>query len=53
MLPLTAMAQTFDFDMTKPQPMYNAEAGYGYDVVAAPDQKKPGQPFYFSVKVKV
>lgn len=50
-LPLTAMAQTFDFDMTKPQPVYNAETGYGYDFVPAPDKKKPGEPFYFSVKV--
>ena len=50
-LPLSAMAQTFDFDMTKPQPVYNAESGYGYDIVPAPDKKKPGEPFYFSVKV--
>ena len=41
----------FDFDMTKPQPVYNDNDGYGYDVVPAPDKKKPAGPFYFSVKV--
>jgi lysophospholipase L1-like esterase len=45
------MAQTYDFDMTKPQPVYTDELGYGYDVVSAPDKKNPGKPFYFSVKV--
>ena len=50
-LPLMAMAQTFDFDLTKPQPVYNDQDGYGYDVLPAPDKKKPAEPFYFSVKV--
>lgn len=50
-MPLMLSAQTFDFDMTKPQPVYNEEAGYGYDVLPAPDKKKPTEPFYFSVKV--
>ena len=50
-LPLMLSAQTFDFDMTKPQPVYNEEMGYGYDVLPAPDKKKPTEPFYFSVKV--
>ena len=47
-LPLTAMAQTFDFDMTKPQPLYSEETGYGYDLMPAPTKT---EPFYFSVKV--
>lgn len=51
LVPLMASAQVFDFDMTKPQPIYNDEQGYGYDVLPAPDKKKPGEPFYFSVKV--
>ena len=50
-LPLMMAAQTFDFDLTKPQPAYNDETGYGYDVLPAPDKKKPAEPFYFSVKV--
>jgi lysophospholipase L1-like esterase len=45
------VAQTFDFDLTKEQPVYNDEAGYGYDLLPAPDKKKPSEPFYFSVKV--
>ena len=49
--PLSMMAQSFDFDMTKPQPVYSAEQGYGYDVLPAPDKKRPADPFYFSVKV--
>ena len=44
-------AQTFDFDMTKQQPVYSDSLGYGYDVLPAPDKKKPAEPFYFSVKV--
>ena len=44
-------AQTFDFDMTKQQPVYSDSQGYGYDVLPAPDKKKPAEPFYFSVKV--
>ena len=51
MMPLTLAAQTFDFDLTKPQPVYNAEQGFGYDVLPAPDKKNPAVPFYFSVKV--
>ena len=51
LMPLMASAQTFDFDMTKPQPVYTDDNGAGYDIVAAPDKKKPGEPFYFSVKV--
>ncbi len=49
-LPLALAAQTFDFDMTKPQPLYSDSTGYGYDVVSAPT-KKSNTPFYFSVKV--
>ena len=51
LVPVALTAQTFDFDMTKSQPTYNEQAGYGYDVVAAPDKKKPSEPFYFSVRV--
>ncbi|MBQ3630911.1 MAG: rhamnogalacturonan acetylesterase [Prevotella sp.] len=50
-LPLAMAAQTFDFDLTNPQPVYNETDGYGYDVVAAPDKKEPEKPFYFSVRV--
>ena len=50
MLPVMLSAQSFDFDMTKPQPVYDDAQGYGYDVLAAPD-KKLAEPFYFSVKV--
>lgn len=49
--PLALCAQTFDFDLTKPQPVYNDQDGYGYDVLPAPDKQKPAEPFYFSVKV--
>lgn len=49
--PMMLCAQTFDFDLTKPQPVYNDQDGYGYDVLPAPDKKKPAEPFYFSVKV--
>lgn len=48
---LDVQAQVFDFDLTKPQPVYNDETGFGYDILAAPDKKKPTEPFYFSVKV--
>ena len=51
MLPISIAAQTFDFDMTKSQPVYNEDQGYGYDVLPVPDKKKPTEPFYFSVKV--
>ena len=51
-LPLALQAQTFDFDLTKPQPVYNQQDGYGYDLLPAPNVKKPtAQPFYFSVRV--
>ena len=61
-IPFCLTAQTFDFDLTKLQPMYNDHNGYGYDVVPVPSKKKPtegvrvgdlesGKPFYFSVKV--
>ena len=49
--PLSMTAQSFDFDLTKSQPVYNAEQGFGYDVLPAPDKKRPTDPFYFSVKV--
>ena len=51
LMPGMAVAQAFDFDMTKEQPVYSQEIGYGYDVVAAPDKKKPNAPYFFSVKV--
>ncbi|MBQ3752172.1 MAG: rhamnogalacturonan acetylesterase [Prevotella sp.] len=51
LVPAMAFGQTFDFDMTKPQPVYNAETGYGYDLMPAPTKKTPNEPFYFSVKV--
>ena len=50
-LPLLAAAQTFDFDMTKPQPVYSVENGAGYDLLPAPTKKNPSEPWYFSVKV--
>ena len=50
LLPLMAVGQTFDFDMTKPQPVYSEEGGYGYDLQPAPE-KNMNRPFYFSVKV--
>lgn len=50
MLPMMAWAQTFDFDMTKAQPVYSDAQGYGYDVLPAPG-KKSTAPFYFSVRV--
>jgi lysophospholipase L1-like esterase len=51
-VPALLSAQTFDFDLTKPQPVYNEQDGYGFDVLPAPDLKKPSaEPFYFSVRV--
>lgn len=47
---LTANAQTYFYDLTKPQPMYSEGKGYGYDVVEAPAAKS-NSPFYFSVEV--
>lgn len=46
----TASAQSFDIDMTKPQPAYTDATGYGYDVNGIP-AKGSTAPFYFSVKV--
>ena len=59
LFPIMGLAQTnnsvstlsFDFDFTKPQPVYSDATGFGYDVLPAPDKKKPTEPFYFSVKV--
>ena len=50
-LPFVATAQSFDFDMTKPQPVYSADGGYGYDILPSPTKKTQNEPFYFSVKV--
>ncbi len=50
-VPTLLCAQTFDFDLTKPLPVYNEQDGYGYDVLAAPNKKMPTEPFYFSEKV--
>lgn len=49
-LPLITWAQSFDFDLTKEQPVYNETTGYGYDILPCPT-KKSTHPFYFSVKV--
>ncbi len=51
LLPTVAFGQTFDFDMTKPQPLYNAATGYGYDLQPAPTKDRPNAPYYFSVRV--
>lgn len=50
-LPTILWAQSFDFDLTKPQPIYNDQDGFGYDILPAPNKKAPAEPFYFSVKV--
>lgn len=51
-LPAFLAAQTFDFDLTKAQPVYNENDGYGYDILPAPNLRKPtAEPFYFSVLV--
>lgn len=53
-------AQTSHFDLTKPQPVYTDEQGYGYDLLPPPSSAAtvptgspagPNAPFYFSVKV--
>ena len=49
--PSKAQPTTFDFDMTKPHPVYSETIGYGYDLQPAPDAKQPAMPFFFSVKV--
>lgn len=46
----TLLAQSFDFDLTTPQPVYSDSIGYGYDVVLPPNKKNTA-PFYFSVKL--
>ena len=51
LIPIMMMAQSFDFDLTEPQPVYNDQEGHGYDILPAPTAKKPTEPFYFSVKV--
>ena len=44
--------QIFDFDLTTQQPTYNEGCGFGYDLLPAPDVRKPtAEPFYFSVRV--
>lgn len=56
-LALCGRAQSFDFDMTRVQPIYSDANGAGYDIMAAPDlkakgtAKSPARPFFFSVKV--
>ena len=47
----TTNAQSFDFDLAKPQPVYNSNDGYGYDILPAPSKKNPADPYYFSVRV--
>ncbi len=42
-------AKVFDFDMTKDQPVYSDDKGYGYDVIDKPTEKNKN--YYFSVKV--
>ena len=50
-LPIQVAAQCFDFDLTKPQPVYNDSIGFGFDILPAPRIKSSTEPFYFSVKV--
>lgn len=50
-LPVMAFAQTFDFDLTKSQPVYTTESSFGYDILPAPTKQSSNEPFYFSVKV--
>jgi len=50
-LPMQMVAQCYDFDLTKSQPVYNDSIGYGYDILPAPRAKNNTEPFYFSVKV--
>lgn len=47
---VVATAQEKTYDLTKQQPVYSENVGYGYDVVEAPTSKSTS-PFYFSVKV--
>ena len=49
---MVAHAQSFDFDMTKTQPAYSDEMGYGYDLNTRQSESRvANSPFYFSVKV--
>ena len=51
-VPALLTAQVFDFDLTQAQPVYNEQNGYGYDLLPAPNVKRPtADPFYFSVRV--
>ena len=50
-LPMQMVAQCYDFDLTKSQPVYNDSIGFGYDILPAPRTKNTTEPFYFSVKV--
>ena len=43
--------RNFDFDMTKPQPNYNEDTGFGYDRNTIAISKKQKQPMFFSVRV--
>ena len=38
-VPTMVWGQSFDFDMTKPQPVYTNDKGAGYDIVPAPGTK--------------
>lgn len=51
LMPSLLMAQSFCFDLTKQQPVYSVDQGFGYDILPAPEKTKPSEPFYFSVKV--
>lgn len=42
--------QVWNFDMTKPQPKYNDEVGYGYDRNTSAVSEKQKHPMFFSVK---
>lgn len=44
------VASAQQYDLSKPQPRYSDEVGYGYDFIASPTSKTVA-PFYFSVKV--
>ena len=58
--PLTTLAQSYDFDLTQPQPIYNSSNGYGYDLMPdrlngksllSPKDLFVGESFYYSVGV--
>lgn len=48
---LCGQNRSFDFDMSKPQPGYNEQAGFGYDRNTSPVSKKQNRPMFFSVRV--